>query len=450
MNEDYELDPRIQEERKRRREELRKKRQQRKYIIYAAFALILVLIIALCVKSCSKKKDPEPKDQQVETQQPTEGELEPVVPPEDTTPVRESSTATLAATGDIMCYIEQIQDAAMSGGGYDFAPAFSGVKEILSKADITVGNLETNFAGTPYSGYPYFSSPPQLASALDEAGFDLLQTANTYSMENGFTGLTSTINTISDAGMTAVGTYASRESASENGGIVIREVNGIKFAFFAYTKGINGRTRPGDYSYCVNLLYTDYTGGYTQVDETALLQSIKSAKEQEADVIVALLHWGGEYDVEPTDSQKSIADLLFRNGVDVIIGTHSHVVGPMEQKTVTTVDGETKDCFVAYSLGNFYSSMDRDETKPSAILNLTFNLDGESGKTSIQKIEYVPLYIANMGSDAETQYKVLDIEKEIDRYIGGAEERVPSEVYGELKKALEVLHNNAGTQYATE
>ena len=444
---EYQMDPRLQEQRRKRREELRKKRQQRKMIVYAALAVILVLVLVLAIRGCSKKKtadNPNTSDpDQVQT-----GELEPVVPPEEQTPVAEDAVATLAAVGDVMCYDEQISDASVSGGGYDFTGAFARVKDQLKAADLTVGNLETNFAGTPYSGYPNFSSPPQLAAALADAGFDILQTANTYSLENGFNGLTSTINTLSDAGITAAGTYASRESASENGGVILKEVNGIKFAFIAYTKGVNGRTRPSEYNYCVNLLYTDYTGAYTVVDETALQQSIQSAKALEPDVIVAMLHWGGEYDILPTDSQNSIADLLFRNGVDVILGTHSHVVGPMEKRSVTTVDGETKDVFIAYSLGNFYSSMNRENTQPSALLNLTFTRSGETGKTTISKAEYVPLYIADMGAEAQTQYQVLDIEAEIDRYIGGAEDRVPSEVYTQMRQAVNVLHQNAGDALA--
>ena len=451
MNDDYELDPKIQEDRKKRREELRKKRQQRKMIIYAALAVFLVLIIVLCITRCTKKAKPGDEPTETVEQQP-EGELDPVVPEQSDVPIRENATVTLAAVGDIMCYDEQIDDAFITGGGYDFKRAFAGVKDVLSAADLTVGNLETNFAGTPYKGYPTFSSPPQLAEALADAGFDLLQTANTYSMENGFPGLTSTINTLSEAGITAVGTYASRESASENGGVVFKEVNGIKFAFIAFTKGINGRTRPAEYSYCVNLLYTDYTGSFNQVDETAVLQSIQNAKAQEPDVIVALVHWGGEYDVAPTDSQNTVADLMFRNGVDVIIGSHSHVVGPMEQRTVTTVDGKNKTVFLAYSLGNFYSSMTKDGTQASAILQLTFTLDGMTGETSISKMEYVPAYIADLGSNAEDRYQILNIGKEIDRYIGGAEDRVTPEIYGELKRARDLLHQDdrAGTQYAAD
>ncbi len=448
-DQEFELDPKLQEQRKQRREELRKKRAQRKMMIYAALAVILVLVLILAIRGCSKRNA---DDQDQQPQEPPAADNTPITPPEDTTPdtLAEDASATLTAVGDIMCYDEQIDDADQGGGSYDFSACLAGVAEQLSAADLTVGNLETNFAGTPYSGYPNFSSPPALADALAAAGFDVLQTANTYSLENGLTGLQGTITTLDSAGITAVGTYASKADADENGGVVIKEVNGIKFAFIAYTKGINGRTRPADSSYCVNILYTDYTTNYSIADETALLKSVQSAKAQEADVIIAMLHWGDEYAVTPLETQNEIADLLFQNGVDVILGSHSHVVGPMEERTVTTVDGETKNVFIAYSLGNFLSSMNKEDTQASAILNLSFFKSGETGKTSISKVEYTPVYIADNGEEAENRYTVLNIADEVDRYIGAAEGRVSEELYNELKSALDTLHTNAGTTYAAK
>ena len=444
-DQDYELDTTLQQQRKARREEMRRKRILRRNIIYAALAIILILIIVLAVRSCTKKDEPAaPPD--TEQNEQLEG-LEPVTPddtPED--PAGVDATATLAAVGDIMCYQEQIDDAQQADGSLDFSPAFAQVQQALSSADLTIANLETNFAGEPYTGYPNFSSPPELAQALAAAGVDIAQTANTYSLENGLTGLQSTITTLAQNGMQAAGTYASQQAASENGGVLLREVNGIRFAFLAFTKGVNGRTLPTGSTYCTNVLYTDYNGGYTTVDETALLDAVTSAKQAEADVIIALLHWGGEYETEPDATQEQIADLLFLNGVDVILGSHSHMVGQLEKRTVTTADGETKDVFLAYSLGNFYSSMDRENTRASMILNITFFKSGQTGQTTITDIGYRPVYIADLGEQETDRYVILDIAAEIDAYIGGAEDRVSETLYNEIRSALEFIHSVSGSE----
>ena len=446
-DQNYELDPKIQEQRRQRREELRRKRAQRKIVIYAALAVILILVLVLSIRSCTNKT---PDDDVVDPNpdQTTNENVDAVVPPEQPQePVKEDTHATLSAIGDIMCYEEQIADALQADGSYDFTASFAKVADLLGAADLTVANLETNFAGTPYSGYPTFSSPPELAKAMADAGIDILQTANTYSMENGMAGLRTTIETIEEYGMQSAGTYGTQEEANENGGVVIREINDIKFAFIAFTKGINGRTRPADNAYCVNLLYTDYTSTYSSVDENALIKSVQSAKALEADVIIALLHWGGEYDIEPNDTQTAIADLLFKNGVDVILGSHAHVVGPMEKRTVTTVDGESKEVFIAYNLGNFISRMTKEGTQASVVLNLSFTKSGETGETTITAAEYVPGYIADHGEGADVRYEVLDIAEEVDHYIGNADGHVSEELYSTIKAERERIRTNAGAEF---
>ena len=205
-DQNYELDPRIQEQRRQRREEMRRKRAQRKIVIYAALAVILVLVLVLSIRSCTNKT-PDNEVTDPNPDQTTNENLDAVVPPEQPQePVKEDTHATLSAIGDIMCYEEQVADALQADGSYDFSASFAKVADLLSASDLTVANLETNFAGTPYSGYPNFSSPPELAKAMADAGIDILQTANTYSMENGMAGLRTTIETIEEYGMQRAGT----------------------------------------------------------------------------------------------------------------------------------------------------------------------------------------------------------------------------------------------------
>lgn len=408
---EYERDEEMLEARRLKRLEMKRKRKIQQRVILAVFAVVLIAVIVLIAKGCSGKKETE-EDKEPENMQEDSFVPEPEPEPEPDT------IATLAAVGDIMVYDDQIEDAKQEDLTYDFSDCFNAISAYTMSADLTVGNLELNFNGSPYSGSAKtsFNAPESLAVNLKDIGFDILQTANTYSIMNGFNGLTSTINFLNDAGIDHVGTYATDPADSADQGVLIRTVNGIKIAFIAFTKGVNGMSLPTGKEFCVDLLYSDYNSNYTEVNTTAILNRINAAKDQNPDVIVAMLHWGEEYSIEPSDSQKSITELMFKNGVDVILGSHSHVAGPMEMTTVQTVDGETKDCFVAYSLGNFLSSMmgiSRDYIFESMILNLEFTKSGETGETTISNVSYTPLYIVDHGETADVRFEVVPIRKAI-------------------------------------
>ena len=159
-------------------------------------------------------------------------------------------------------------------------------------------------------------------------------------------------------------------------------------------------------------------------------------------MIIAMVHWGSEYDLEISDTQVDIRDLMFKNGVDVIIGSHTHYVGPMETHEVKTVDGEEKTCFVAYSLGNFISGMEKGEHKEeSVILNLEFFKDGNTGEAVISDISYVPLYILDRGTDATgTRFEVLPIRDAI-------ASSTCEEYETEMTAAIDVLKTNTKSDY---
>jgi len=395
-DQEYERDEQLLEARRLRRMELKRKRKIRQRITLGVLLAILALIILLVTKSCGKSGNTAPQ---------------PVAPQEtqaaETTAASQDAKATLSAVGDIMVYDTQLADAKQTDGSYNFLPSFAPVSDLLTASDLTVGNLEGTFSGEPYSGKPNFSAPDSLATTLAGLGFDVLQTANTYSIQNGLAGLTRTVNTVRNEGMNALGTFLSAEDKTANQ-VAVREVNGVKIAFIGFTKGVNNLSLPDGASYAVNLLYKDYSTTYKDIDKTAITTAIETAKAKQPDVIVAMVHWGSEYELEPSASQKEIADLMFQNGVDVILGSHSHIVGPMEKRSVT-VDGKSKDVFVAYSLGNFLSGMTKDYTQESAILNLEFTKDGKSGETKISNIDYVPLRIMDNGEKAVNRYEVQNV-----------------------------------------
>jgi len=428
---EYERNEELLEARRLRRLEMKRKRKMQQRIVAGIFAVIMILVVVLIVKGCSgpKEKEPEVPEQPIVETPPVVEEPDPDV------------TATLAAVGDIMMYDAQINAARISETEYDFASCFEAIKPYTISSDLTVGNLELNFCGyAPYGGnptaQPYFNCPEILATNLADIGFDILQTGNTYSIMSGITGLQSTINFLNQAGIDHVGTHATDPAQSGSGGVVLREVNGIKIAFIGFTKGVNNMRLPTNNQYSVDLLYTDYDSNYSQVDTTSILKRIDAAKSSNPDVIVAMLHWGSEYDATVSESQKEIRDLMLKNGVDVILGSHSHIVGPMEMLEIETIDGEKKNCFVAYSLGNFISSMTKQYTQESVILNLEFKKDGKTGDTTISDVSYTPLYILDRGDGAEKRYEVLPIRNAIDSDMFQAYETV-------MESAIENIKSHA-------
>ena len=147
------------------------------------------------------------------------------------------------------------------------------------------------------------------------------------------------------------------------------------------------------------------------------------------------MHWGEEYHTSPTKEQEDLADFLFENGVDIILGNHSHVLEPMEKRQVTLEDGTEKECFVIYSLGNFISGQVKELTRDTAILNLTITKKGDSGKITIDKSDYTPLYMYR-GSGKIGAYKLLDINNEIDAYNSGASGAISTSIYNTLVAEL--------------
>ena len=165
---------------------------------------------------------------------------------------------------------------------------------------------------------------------------------------------------------------------------------------------------------------------------------MNAAKALQPDVIVAMLHWGSESDSAVTDSQKKIKNLLFENGVDAIIGSHSHIVGPMEEEQVTTVDGVEKMCFVAYSLGNFFSAMDDSYAKncrESVVLNLSFTKNGQTGATQLSGVNYTPIYLMDHGEGKSPRYEILPIRSAINSGLFPDMEQTLTDAIAQLRAA---------------
>ena len=227
-------------------------------------------------------------------------------PQEPKEEIPQDTTITMSVVGDIMCHDRQYKDAYNSTTKeYDFSYVFSDVEYYLQTADISVGNLETTFAGKEvgYSNYPTFNTPEALAYNLKRLGIDVLSTANNHSLDKRYKGLESTLHYLDDAGISHTGTYTSEEAQNE---ILIQNVKGIKIAFLSFTYGTNGIPVPSGKEYCINL-----------IDKNLIKKQLELAQAKQPDLICVFMHWGVEYVTKQNASQEELADFLFENGVDV-------------------------------------------------------------------------------------------------------------------------------------
>lgn len=345
-----------------------------------------------------------------------------------------STTFTLTALGDILCHNTQYWDAYNSSTDeYDFSYVFDDIKSYTSAGDITIANLETSFAGKDvgYSNYPTFNSPDSLATALKGVGIDIISTAGNHALDKGFSGLCRTIDVLDNNGIEHLGTYKSKGDQEK---LLFKNIKGLNVAFINYTYGTNGIPVPDGKEFCINL-----------IDKDLIKKQIEQAKDENADIIIACMHWGTEYQTNPNDEQKELSDFLFKNGVDIILGNHPHVLEPMEKRTVTLDDGTTKECFIIYALGNFTADQRETITRDSIILNLTVTFT--NGKLSIDRANYIPIYMYNNPNKSSKKFKVLNIEKTISNYESGKDTSIGASTYELLKEQLIKIRNIVGEEF---
>ena len=391
----------------------------KKFLLFILLFLIFVLCLLALIKSDFFNSTNVIQDSSVESET-VEEKIEPI-------------NFTMTAIGDTLCHNTQYWDAYNSSTKqYDFSYVYDDIKDYTSSADITIGSLETTFAGEDrgYSNYPVFNSPDSLATGLKDIGVDVISLAGNHALDYGYSGICRTIDVLDNVGISHLGTYKSAEDQDK---ILIKDVKGVKIAFINYTYGTNGIPVPSDKPYCLNL-----------IDKDLISKQIKQAKEQNVDMIVACMHWGTEYKTSANDEQKELADFLFKSGVDIILGNHPHVLEPMEKKTITLDDGSTKDVFVVYALGNFTADQRAEITRDSAILNLDITKDSD-GKILINKVSYVPIYMYKNSASKVHKFKILDIEKSIANFDSG-DTSIGSSVYSNLKVQLQKIRDILGDE----
>lgn len=417
--------------RRRKREELRQKqrREQRRLRITLIAATVVLLGCAAGIFFIARSS----QTKSVQTGAPLQTTA-PATRPNQTeatqaTTSRQRNTQTvihIKAAGDLNI-TNKVVESGLAATGYDYTQAFMDVAPVLADADLTVLNFEGNICGEPY-GTERASAPREILQGLRSAGVDLVQTANSYSIFNGLIGMTSTLRAVEEAGLQGVGAFASDADYRKSGGYTIVEVQGVKVAFVAFTKGLGGMGMPSGSDNLVNLLYEDYDSTYRTIAKDAITKTLDRVNAQKPDIVVALLHWGSEYNDVISDSQKNIVSLLQKNGVDVILGTHPHLVQQVEYDPLT---GK----FVAYSLGDFFGDAVRGGSNYSIIVDLEITKDTDTGSTRVTDWSYTPIYTLTE-TECDGYRRVVRIREAMAAYEGNFVDKVTKECYDAMTKAL--------------
>ena len=398
---------------KRRRarieQERRRKAARRKMQTRVALAIVVLLASAAVIYNLARDKD-IPFIEQAPTEVEIYGQENNVT--EETTGSksnlnREPTVIHIAAAGDLNV-TDKVVWSGQSGTIYDYTNAFMDVAPIFSEADLALLNFEGNLYGQPY-GTATASAPQELMVSLKNAGVDLVQMANSNAIYNGVSGLQTTLANIRNAGIEPVGAYSTNTEFNRNNGYTICEVQGLKLAFVAFTKGFGGLGLPAGSEDCVNLLYEDYYENYETLNTDKINKVLKAVSAEKPDMIIALLHWGSEFNDAISDTQEKIANLMKKNGVDVIIGTHPHLVQQIEYD-------ETTGFFCAYSLGDFFGDGNRSGTAYSIILDLEITKNYDTGETRVTDFGYTPIYTLQENDGPDNQRRVVRLETAMTAY----------------------------------
>ena len=312
--------------------------------------------------------------------------------------------------------------------GYDISGSFLDEAPILSGADLALLNFEGNLSGGSY-GSTTGAAPLELPKALKAIGVDAVQTANSAAIRQGVSGLVTTLDAFEHVGLTSLGTYADAADFRRSGGYEIVEVNGIRIALIAFTKGMDNLGLPAGSEDCVNLLYKDYSTDYKKVDTERIARVLRAVSEEQPDITIAMLHWGSVYFDEISTSQEKIRKQLQEGGVDIIVGSHPHLVQKVAYDSVAHT-------LVAYSLGDFFGDAAMAGTNYSVILDLQITKLNSTGECYLSGWDYTPIFTLKPEQSNIGGQRVVRIREAMERYELDFVGRINEETYGDMEYAL--------------
>jgi poly-gamma-glutamate synthesis protein (capsule biosynthesis protein) len=309
-------------------------------------------------------------------------------------------TAAINVVGDLMCHSTQFNYAHVKDDSFDFNGVFSEVKQYLNDADFTIGNLETVLAGKKkrYSGYPYFNAPDDFLLAIKEAGFDFLVNANNHAIDKGAKGVKRTIKKMDELGINHTGAYSSQRDRDS---IRIFNINGIHLAILAYSYSTNGVPIPKGKNYIINL-----------IDYDLIEKDIANARSKRLDIVLVYFHFGEEYQRQPNSYQKEVINNTIKAGADIIIGSHPHVVQPVDYFKTNQANLDTG--FVAYSLGNFISNQRWKYSDAGVIVKINVSKNILSDSVYLSGVSYLPTWVFKGKTKKGREYIILPSSKSYD------------------------------------
>ena len=300
--------------------------------------------------------------------------------------ILDNDNVTLVFVGDIMGHSPQFEAAYNSQtNSYNYDICFQHVKSYISNADFALANLEVPLAGMPYSGYPNFSSPDALLDALKNAGFRILQTANNHVLDRGKFGMERTIRQIEKRNLLHMGSYVDAIQRDTLYPLIV-ESKGVKIAFLNCTYGTNTHevSEPNRVNY---------------IDTLEIINDIKRANNLNADFRIMTIHWGTEYELQANEAQRKIAQFLVNHGINLIIGSHPHVV----QNAEIFYDKDSIPVPVFYSLGNFISNQRKLNTNGGILVKVEIDAKSKTFKNS----SFLPVYVHRGILNGEYQYHLI-------------------------------------------
>jgi len=362
--------------------------------------------------------------------------------PAETEPMQEPEPpavqrVTFTAGGDVLIH-NTVYQSLKTETGYDFTPSFAYFMDAF-EADVNIVNVESPIDAygnnKALANYPTFNAPFELSAGLRAMGATVAVTANNHCMDNGLNGLFASLKNLRNAGFFTMGTY---ESPADYAEPKILQVNGVNIGMLAYTDSTNGIPVPAAArDYAVRLLPVNEESAAVILADIALL------KEQGADTIILSYHWGAEYKDAPSDAQRAMAATLLEGGVDVLIGSHSHCVQPMEW--IETTRGKR---LVAYSLGNLFADqvgLGRLKTQAGMLLHFTITIEGDT--LQVEEVAYTPTFTyRNSAKKGPGRFLLLKSSP-----LSGAETR--PEMFGssndwqQCKNALAHVQNILGEEF---
>jgi poly-gamma-glutamate synthesis protein (capsule biosynthesis protein) len=302
----------------------------------------------------------------------------------------------LIFVGDIMTHKEQLESARGSDGEWNFTPQFRRVKPLFRFAGqnrsggvLVTGNLETVFAGEKrgFAGYPSFNTPDALADALADLGMNVLTLANNHILDRGFSGAKRTTEVLDGTGLLWTGL---EQKPGVSFDVLTAEEAGLKIAFV-------------NYSYGSNRMLTSSTGSpdisLNTISDAAVTEGLARALLSSPDFVAACFHWGNEYQTAPTKRQKALAALSIEHGADLVIGTHPHVLQPVEILSSDRSGSGRNDRpaarhFVAYSLGNFVSYQRTPPRERSVVLAVDIEKTSEDIRARVLRVYVAPVWVS--------------------------------------------------------